>query len=283
MTLTIKDGYALHIQYIDNKLVKYNTRLSEIAIEKEYLFKAITANEAAYFTAGLDIDELVYGNRAKFNIRLIKRYKFNASIQDLLQNYIIAYMNLLRLEKVCIDSISQYSTLKMPYRFYKYVCTELNLEFSKCILMGDNMEMGSGSGTLCIHEKRRHLTGDNLSKTIDWAESNRLKRYLIKEGKVPYDSNTAPDGIKWHVYRTDEYSYWWWWKYRSNFHTNDVFYKFVPTKFINGVAREIENFSKNFDTIEKIIETTLLGNIDKLYKIRELSPTHVLRYRDNIQ
>lgn len=281
MALTAIDGYNLHIKQIEDKLVKFNTRLLDISEQKEYLFGVISSNESTYKSGGLDIDELVWGNRNKFNIRLVKHYKFNTSNESVLQSYIIAYMNLLRSEKVCIEAISQYSMLKVPMKFYKFVSTELNLEFSKSILMGNNIEMGSGVGTLCIKEKQRDFARENCRKTIDWKESNVLRRYLIAEGKIPYDKNTAPDGIKWHVYRTDDYSYWWWWKYRSNFHANDVFYKFTPTKFINGVAREIENFKKNFNTIEKILDTTLLGNIDKLYKIRELNPAHMLRYRAN--
>ena len=273
--LLIKDGYSLYIQYIKDKLDKYTNRLEDITKQKEYLFGVISSKTADYSKAGINIDELTYSNRAKFDLRTIKKYNFNAKDEVFLQSYIISYMNLLRSDHTCITSIKQYSMLSIPYEFYRYLFVELNLEYMKCILNGTKMDFGSGVGNISVKEKERY-PGSNA---IDWGKSNAYKEQLIADGKTPYNKETAPDGVKWHIPYSSMYSYWIWWKYRLNSSVNSIFYKFIPTKFINGNCRNREWFKKNFITKEQILDSNELGNIDKLYKLLDLDPIHALNYR----
>jgi hypothetical protein len=278
---TVADAYKFYIQYIDDKLVKYTSRYEEIGVEKTYLFDTIMSFEDHYTNAGINVDDLVYGNRGKFNIRLIKGYKFEAKLENLLQGYIVAYMNLLRSEKVCIDSISQYSVLKVPFNFYKYAYVELNTEFSKAILLGADMDFGAGVGRIYIKEKVRNFLNEQCTKAINWGESNKVKAQLLADGKTLYNETTNPDGVKWHVKHTEDFSYWWWWECNLPHIPTARFYKFIPTSFMNGVARQYDTVKETFNTVEKIVNSIALGNIDKLHRLRALDYSYVLRYRTN--
>lgn len=273
--LTIKNGYALYIEFIKTKLDKYTNKLEDITEQKEYLSAIISANEMVYKKAGIDIDELTYSNRRKFDIRLIKKHHFASNIELLMQSYIVSYINLLKLEQVCLNAIKQYSMLSIPYEYYRYIFVELNMEYIKAVLKGKQMNLGSGIGSIFVKEKERSLD----SKNIDWKSSNTLKQSIIDEGKIPYDKNNAPDGVKWHIYFTSTFTYWIWWKYSTLISTNATFYKFIPTKFINGKARNSKDFKKDFDTVDKILDSNELGSIDKLYRILELDPSHALNYK----
>lgn len=279
MALTLKDGYSLHMTYVKERLSKSTNRLLEISNEKKYLWDIITKNKEVYYKAGIDIDNLIYSNKDSYDKRLIQKYKFDTN-ESLLQGYIIAYFGLLKLEKVCINVIRQYSMLNIPFSFYKYLCTELNLEYSKEVLKGSSMDLSCGIGSISIVEKGRDFTKPSTCKAVNWNKSKKVKQALIDAGEIPYDKVNAPNGVKWHVKFDDDFSYWWWWKYRTGLH-NGAYYRFVPTKFINGIARDVNKFSINFNTIDKILNSRLLGNIDKLYRIKSLFPTHLLNYKDN--
>jgi len=288
--LTIKDGYKLYMTFIDNSLLKFNTRLEEVTKDKEYLFKVINDFASIYAKGGLDITELTYGNKQNFNAHTINRYDFGEN-SNLLRNYILSYVNALRLEYSCITAIKQYALLKIPIEFYKFACIELNVEYSKEILRGHEMNLSQGVGNIYIREKARDFNNKTTLQAIDWKTSKDVKAQLIKDGLVPYDKETAPNGVKWHVKHTDDNSYWWWWEndvnrakwVKTDKVDNTYFFKFVPTKFINGVARNVKDFAKVFDTVEKILATRLIGNIDKLYKIKALHPEHLLNYKATLQ
>lgn len=280
MTLGIKESYRLYLQDIDIKLDKFNSKLVDTYEQQKYLLDIITANSEAYEIAGINIDELTIGNKYKFTIPKLKKYHFVGEKASILSTYITAYINTLKVEAICIDSIAQYSQLRVPYTFYRYMFIELNNKFSKAILLGNLINLGLGMGIISIREKKRNFDYERASKVVNWFESNKYKKELIQEGKTPYDSVSAPDGIKWHIYYTDDYSYWWWWEIQVGM-PNASYYKFIPTKYMNGITRNVKDFFKNFNTADKILNTTLLGNIEKLHKFRELCPDIILSYRLN--
>lgn len=279
--LTTKDGYKLHIAYIDSRLEKFNARLEQVTKDKEYLFKVISDFADVYAKGNLDITELTYSNRGNFNIRSITKYNFGEHT-ELLRNYILSYINALKIEYNCLILIKQYALLKVPVEFYKFASIELNVEYSREILLGSSMDLSHGVGCISINEKERNFNDATTFTAVDWKTSKQVKEQLIKDGITPYDKVNAPNGTKWQVKHTEDFTYWWWWKYRAGIN-NASFFKFVPTKFINGAARNIKEFAKTFNTIETILESKLLGNIDKLHKIKQLYPAYLLNYKETLE
>lgn len=274
--LTNKDGYDIHIQYVESRLVKFNTRLKEITKNKNYLLKSILLFKSEYAKGGIDIDDLVYSNKHLYNLNTITKYNFGTNT-ELLRSYIIAFMNNVKIEYMCIELIKQYALLKVPYTFYMYVINELNTEYSTAILNGNIMNLSKGIGNLYIKEKFTDFNNPSCGKGINWAASNEVKAKLIEEGLTPYDKKTAPNGIKWHVKHLDDVTYWWWWEAGSI--AGRGCYKFEPTKFVNGLARNSKEFIKKYNTPAKVIQSKLLGNIDKLYRLKHFFPEYMLTFK----
>ena len=89
---------------------------------------------------------------------------------------------------------------------FRDICSEFNIMIINYVLEGKEFNMGNNLSTLSIVRKDR----DPRSPRIDWGESNKYKKELLKEGKDLYNSETGK-GIKWHIYHTDSFycKYYW--------------------------------------------------------------------------
>ena len=83
--------------------------------------------------------------------------------------------------------------------------------------------MGFGLSSIRIRKKKR------VRANIDWGTSNKNKERILAEGKVPFNKDSAPDGIKWLAYHTSDYEYWWYWNKAVSNVLHRTVYAFVPT------------------------------------------------------
>lgn len=137
-------------------------------------------------------------------------------------------------------SVSRYSALDaykwflkqnpdttITYPLYKQVISQFNKKVSEAILEGEVFNMGSHLGTLRIKKIERTFT----KPTIDWGETNKLKK----------------QGIKQLVYFTDDYYFRWNWdKSRCRVRNKSV-YTFSPTSGSGGNRKALVRKLKGDD------------------------------------
>jgi hypothetical protein len=93
------------------------------------------------------------------------------------------------------------------------------------IIFGGTFNLQNTLGYLRIKKIKR-----NYKKLVpDWGESNKLKKQLLAEGKVPKDQD-HPDGEQWMVFFSDPWYLRWAWIKRGVCRVkNQSFYLFQPT------------------------------------------------------
>tara|TARA_R100001594_G_scaffold119470_1_gene154927 strand:- start:39 stop:509 length:471 start_codon:yes stop_codon:yes gene_type:complete len=109
------------------------------------------------------------------------------------------------------------------------ICHTFNIGIMDYILSGKEFNMGNNLSTLSIIRRDR----DPRSPRINWGESNKYKKELLKAGEDLYDSITEL-GKKWYIYHTDEYYCRYYWRKGKCKIPNKSVYKFEPTRGLKG-------------------------------------------------
>ncbi len=109
------------------------------------------------------------------------------------------------------------------------ICHQFNIMIMDYILEGKEFNMGNNLSTISIIRRDR----DPRSPRIDWGESNKYKKELLKNGETLYDAITEL-GKKWYIYYTDEfYCKYYWRKGKCKVPSKSV-YRFDATRGIKG-------------------------------------------------
>lgn len=125
---------------------------------------------------------------------------------------------------------------------FKDICFDFNEDVIHMLLDGGEFNMGNNLSTISIARMDR----DPRNKVIDWAESNKYKEELKMAGEMLYDSETG-DGVRWHIYYTDEYyCKYYWYKGRCKVKNKSV-YRFNATRGIKGNKEKLTRLLKNDD------------------------------------
>jgi hypothetical protein len=136
----------------------------------------------------------------------------------------------------------QSQTIKEAYSFYKTttehpvdrklfedICKEFNIKLFDLVLDGYEFDMGSNMGTISIRRIERYPG----KLTVDWGETNKLKRELVDQGVKLYDSATG-EGEKYQVYYTDKFYCKYHWTKSKCKVKNKTVYRFSPTRGKKG-------------------------------------------------
>ena len=123
---------------------------------------------------------------------------------------------------------------------FRDICSEFNIMIINYVLEGKEFNMGNNLSTLSIVRKDR----DPRSPRIDWGESNKYKKELLKEGKDLYNSETGK-GIKWHIYHTDSFYCKYYWRKGKCKVSNKSVYRFHATRGIKGNKEKLIYLLKN--------------------------------------
>lgn len=109
------------------------------------------------------------------------------------------------------------------------ICSEFNMMIIDYILDGKEFNMGYNLSTLSVVRMER----DPRNPGIDWGESNKYKAELLENGSELYNKDTG-DGVKWHIYYTDnEYLKYYWRKGKCKV-KNKTVYRFDATRGVKG-------------------------------------------------
>ena len=123
---------------------------------------------------------------------------------------------------------------------FRDICSEFNIMIINYVLEGKEFNMGNNLSTISIIRKDR----DPRSPRIDWGESNKYKKELLKEGKDLYNSETGK-GIKWNIYHTDSFYCKYYWRKGKCKVSNKSVYRFDATRGIKGNKEKLIYLLKN--------------------------------------
>lgn len=150
----------------------------------------------------------------------------------------------------------------IPYWMYKEVLTRYNKKVSDAIIFGSFLNLGANLGYLLIRKIRRNYD----KPKPDWGESNKIKKQLIADGKVPKDQ-THPQGEEWIKFYSDPWYLRWAWMKSTCRVKNQSVYAFAPTSNRSKTAGD--------NSLGK------LGNKGKLVLANRKNPTLHLLYEEN--
>lgn len=110
---------------------------------------------------------------------------------------------------------------KLDYNTFKLIVSESNKKNSNLIINnGYHYELPHFCGIIKIIRYDRHIKvneAGNIDGAVNWGESLKLKKKIIEDGDIPYEtvkdekgkvvSNNG--GVKWLVYHIDNFFYMW--------------------------------------------------------------------------
>jgi hypothetical protein len=112
----------------------------------------------------------------------------------------------------------------VTYTQFKYIISQFNRKASEYILQGRTLNLHNRLGKIRIKKIRRNF----YRKSVDWAETNKLKA----------------QGIKQLVYFTDDYWFRWYWEKRVCTIPNKSVYSFRPTGGDHGNRKNLVKLLK---------------------------------------
>ena len=140
------------------------------------------------------------------------------------------------LQNIYEDYVEEYNEIDKS--LFKDICEEFNIMIMDYILDGKEFNMGNNLSTLSIIRRDR----DPRSPRLDWGESNKYKKELLEEGQKLYDSETG-EGIKWHIYHTDEFYCKYYWRKGKCKVKNKSVYRFDATRGVKGIKEKFINLN----------------------------------------
>ena len=269
--LETRDLYKDYIESINLKISVVTVKISQYYGSQEYIKNCIINNRAEFEKVDVNIDNLF--NNPYIAYLKIKQLADNGQLTRV-AHYVKSYVNSIRyltLHKLLYERLNK---SLMPYEVYLKMIGYSNQEIAKYILEGGYYTFGN-AGKMYIKEKERTFLfkGRLVPLPVDWGTSNKYKQKLIQEGKIPYNQNDSPEGVKWHVYHNSDFGYWFWWE--AGAIVNRAFFKFIPSKFVRrGNRKNIQ-----YKTKDEILNTTEIGNLNKMLELMKIDSLHYLNYR----
>jgi hypothetical protein len=137
----------------------------------------------------------------------------------------------------CVDSESPLSK-----DVFKSLCEEFNIMAIDYVLQGGILNLRNNLGYLSV----RRIARNPKNPTIDWAESNKYKQELIKNGDKLFDPETG-EGTKWFIYYTDKWYCKFHWEKAKCTIPNKSAYRFSPSRGLKGNKEKLINLLKTDD------------------------------------
>lgn len=267
-TRDIYEDFCKHTEYKRSELM---AEISNLNNTKEYLNSIVENNLDYLCSHGFKYSDFIANGISDYKIR-------HSKLDEKYKQTLLNYNKVIKQIKEKSIELSKLELLRIPYEAYSDILMEMNREIMKSVLNGYIFSFGSKTGRLFIKEIENidYRTGD-IKQRVDWGSSWKYHDQLIEEGKVPYNSKTAPDGVKWFIYFTDEFSYWF--KLTSRFLKNRRYYRFIPTNYCHTHKRSQLLFSATVKSKDEIFNTHALGNRDKMHALLRFDKQHFLKYR----
>jgi hypothetical protein len=113
---------------------------------------------------------------------------------------------------------------------FKNIIADFNIHAMNAIIYEAKvLDMKCGLSSISIKQIKRNFN----NPVVDWFESNKYKRQLLKEGKELYNEETGK-GVKWLIYFTDDKYCRFYWSKKFVKLKNKMVYRFEPTRGVKG-------------------------------------------------
>ena len=145
------------------------------------------------------------------------------------------------LKDIYLDYINEYNDT-IDKTIYTNIIEEFNMMIIEYILEGKEFNMGNNLSTLSIVRRDR----DPRSPRLDWGESNKYKKELLEEGQTLYNTETG-EGVKWHIYHTDEFYCKYYLRKGKCKIPNKSVYRFDATRGLKGNKERLIHLLKEDD------------------------------------
>jgi hypothetical protein len=116
------------------------------------------------------------------------------------------------------EFINERKNTKLSFKEFREIVYLFNrLAMTEVIETGKSLDLGYHLGSLSVNKVKRRVRksiNGNYYTSINWGESNKLKKQILEEGKVPLQYLKDDrgviigdnGGVPWQIYHTDEYS-----------------------------------------------------------------------------
>lgn len=279
--IKVKEFYLRYVFNAKRDIENYKEKLINIIQTKEELYNYINdKKETLKYKFNIDLDkynfewnlktydteEILYKDVIKI-IKLIKGESESLLIQ------IIKYCFKLKEEENTNKLIKIASKReKLTLKEYKAYLNKYYMCVHKALLEGFGYDFQGGIGTYIIN----YYKIDNpTKKTIDYAETNKRKKEIIKRGLKPYDDREADwykarnipyDGVEYRVYLDKKFYYDFTFLNSKIFKKKELDYQrteYVHAKLRGLSYKEMADLCNNIDDIVNL-------NVDIKYKLNIL-------------
>lgn len=274
--LDIKFLYKTYTDQLQYKIQMCSSKELEYQRAYEYLRSAIVNNIEEFNKYNINVETLIaYPNVAYSKIAYLVDNGHLCKVAQYVRSYSTAYryMNQFKLTRVRLEKCL------IPYHAYREMIYAINREISKYILEGGVFTF-STIGKIFIIEKENVQFSEwskPVNTRVDWGTTRDNKKRLQEQGVSLYNEKTNPTGTKYFAYHNNDFDYWFSW-IAGAVHNRSLF-RFYPNSYVHNVGRSVDAYVKRAKSIDDILNTTAIGNEDKMRALLRFDKLYYLRYR----
>lgn len=279
--IKVKEFYLRYVFNAKRDIENYKEKLINIIQTKEELYNYINdKKETLKYKFNIDLDKYnsewnlkTYNTEETLYKDVIKIIKLIKGESESLLIQIIKYCFKLKEEENTNKLIKIASKReKLTLKEYKAYLNKYYMCVHKALLEGFGYDFQGGIGTYIIN----YYKIDNpTKKTIDYAETNKRKKEIIKRGLKPYDDREADwykarnipyDGVEYRVYLDKKFYYDFTFLNSKIFKKKELDYQrteYVHAKLRGLSYKEMADLCNNIDDIVNL-------NVDIKYKLNIL-------------
>lgn len=276
MTNDSKYLYKIYIEQLQYKIDICRQKLLTYQTSCDYLKDVLLSSSEEFAKYDINIEQLLLHP----NVAYVK-------IQYLLQNghlskvgqYVKLFASAYRQVTLFTNMLTKLENCIIPYELYRELVFTMNKEIAKYILEGGIFTFGTIGKIFIVEKENKAFTsfGTRTSLRTDWGRTKIKKQELQRNGVDLYNKNTNPTGTKYYVYHNNAVDYWWVWL--TGIVNNRSFYRFYPTSYTHNVGRSVDSYVAKAKSTNQILETTALGNEDKMRALLRFDPLYYIRYQ----
>jgi chaperonin cofactor prefoldin len=258
MKINTSEMFIKYIQKIKEETNNLKKEKENLINSKNYLLNNLSEyKDFLNNFSTIKYDELEYLTHSYLTRSILqKRYENNNDLTEI-ENKVKRQINMLigiKRESIKIDErLDELKKQLISSSDFINILSTFNLTIVDEILKGYVFNLGYGLSYIRIKRKdvstRKH-------KKVDWGESNKKKKEILAENKLPYEVLERNEegkilidngGEHWLIYHTKQIEFLWHWAKGRFPIANKFFYKFKPTYCgagQNGCVQKLRQLEK---------------------------------------